>query len=256
MALAARFLRPIRASLAASSSSPTALSRSKPPVRRAEFGIARAWFEGIRPAIRDHRVPQFSCGFSIRALCARSFGRAGNKVGTFISTSVIFGSVHPWPHFAFSLDGEDTVKNDEQAKMLDDSSLEDSPKAFWTLARKLWLPIFFLVTVLLNWDHPIELAMRSILFLLSTKPSPLSVYLPIEKLCNQSMHQDSDLYRLKSLRAKKVEVEDYQFFCLAKIESTGQKYILVGILGGWWPLKSFLWEGASLTMRNRDQKNG
>lgn len=74
------------------------------------------------------------------------------------------------------------MKNDEQAKMLDDSRLEDSPKAFWTLARKLWLPIFFLVTVLLNWDHPIELAMRSILFLLSTKPSPLSVYLPIEKV--------------------------------------------------------------------------
>ncbi|XP_048128942.1 uncharacterized protein LOC115751099 isoform X2 [Rhodamnia argentea] len=181
MALAARFLRPIRASLAASSPSSTALSRSNPPVRRAKLGILKAWFEGIQPAIRDHQAPQFSCKFCIRTLCARSFGRAGSKVGTFISTSVIIGSVHPWPHFAFSLDGEDTVKNDEQAKMCDESNLEDSPKAFWTLARKLWLPIFFLITVLLNWDHPIELAMRSLLFLLSTKPSPLSVYLPIEK---------------------------------------------------------------------------
>ncbi|KAK3413173.1 hypothetical protein EUGRSUZ_I01763 [Eucalyptus grandis] len=104
-------------------------------------------------------------------------------------------------------------------KTWDEPNLEDSPKALWALARKLWLPIFFLVTVFLNWDHPIELAMRSILFLLSTKPSPLSVYLPIEK----------------SLCAKKVEVQDYKFFCLVKIESTGQKYILVGILGGWWP---------------------
>ncbi|KAF8037577.1 hypothetical protein BT93_B0458 [Corymbia citriodora subsp. variegata] len=200
MAFAARFLRPIRASLAASSpSSSAALPRSVPP---------------------------------------------GSKVGTFISLSVIFGSVHPWRHFAFSLDGEDTVKNDERVKTWDEPDLEDSPKAFWTLARKLWLPIFFLLTVLLNWDHPIELTLRSILLLLSTKPSPLSVYLPIEKLYSQSMHQDSDLYGLKSLCAKKVEVQDYKLFCLAKIESTGQKYILVGILGGWWPLQSFLWEGA------------
>lgn len=245
MAFAARVLRPIRASLAASSpSSSAALPRSTPPVRRAEFGIAKAWFQGIRPALRDRQAPQFSWRSSFRTLSGRSFGRAGSKVGTFISISVIFGSLHHWPHITFSLDGGDTAKNDERAEMWDEPNPEDSPKAFWALARKLWLPIFFLVTVLLNWDHPIELAMRSILFLLSTKPSPLSVYLPIEKLCSQPMHQDSDLYRLKSLCAKKVEVQDYKFFCLAKIESTGQKYILVGILGGWWPLQSFLWEGA------------
>lgn len=41
---------------------------------------------------------------------------------------------------------------------------------------------------------------------------------------------------LQSLYASKVEVEDFQLLCLARVEVRDQKFTLVGILGGWWPL--------------------
>lgn len=57
-----------------------------------------------------------------------------------------------------------------------------SPDTFWMLAKKLWLPVLFIVIVLTNWEHPIKLAIKAILFLLSTKPMPFSVYLSVEQV--------------------------------------------------------------------------
>lgn len=62
------------------------------------------------------------------------------------------------------------------------SDEDDSRKVFWALAGKLWLPVFFALTVLLGLDQPMQLAVKVILFLLSTKPSPLSVYLVVEQV--------------------------------------------------------------------------
>lgn len=67
--------------------------------------------------------------------------------------------------------------------LLDDHQLSDTldgeedRRAFWMFARKFWLPVFFFLTVLTNLEHPIALiAIKIILLLLSTNPSPLSVY--------------------------------------------------------------------------------
>lgn len=42
---------------------------------------------------------------------------------------------------------------------------------------------------------------------------------------------------MQSLYAKKVEVDDYKVFCIAKVEIVDQRYTLVGIMGGWWVLE-------------------
>lgn len=44
------------------------------------------------------------------------------------------------------------------------------------------------------------------------------------------------MFHLQPLYARKVEVEDFKLLCLAKVEVQDQKFTLVGILGGWWPV--------------------
>lgn len=66
---------------------------------------------------------------------------------------------------------------------LDDSDEEEGPKTFWIFARKLWLPLFLFLTVLTNLDNPIALiAMKIVLLLLSTNPTPLSVYVFVDQV--------------------------------------------------------------------------
>ena len=60
--------------------------------------------------------------------------------------------------------------------------LKDDLNTFWSLARKFELPILLLAMVLLGWRHPITLAINIALFLLCTKPSPLSIYMFIEQV--------------------------------------------------------------------------
>ncbi|KAK8332040.1 hypothetical protein V6Z12_A10G114200 [Gossypium hirsutum] len=85
-----------------------------------------------------------------------------------------------------------------------------------------------------------EVITRILLFLLSTKPSPSSIYLFIEKLCYGYMRQKPHFYKCKALHASKVEVQDYKLFCLAIVEIGDEKIRLIGILGGWWSLPSSL----------------
>ncbi|XP_034207968.1 uncharacterized protein LOC117621530 isoform X3 [Prunus dulcis] len=118
------------------------------------------------------------------------------------------------------------------------SDVEEDQHAVWMFVRKIWLPFFFFVTMLANWDDSVTLApfaLKLILFLLSTKPSPFSVYGFVDELCHRLKRGEPHLYN-KSLYASKVEVEDFQLLCLARVEVRDQKYTLVGILGGWWPL--------------------
>ncbi|KAG2710431.1 hypothetical protein I3760_04G026600 [Carya illinoinensis] len=75
---------------------------------------------------------------------------------------------------------------------------EEDPRAFWMFAQKFWLPVFLFLTVLTNLDHPIALiAIKIIFLLLSTNPSPLSVYVFVGQLCHQSMRKEPHLYRKK-----------------------------------------------------------
>ena len=77
--------------------------------------------------------------------------------------------------------GHDILLDDHH--FLDDSDAEEDPQPFWMYARKFWLPVFFFLTVLTNLDHPIALiTIEVILFLLSTKPSPLSVYVFVDQV--------------------------------------------------------------------------
>jgi len=135
--------------------------------------------------------------------------------------------------------------------LLDASDEEEDPKAFWMFARKLWLPVLFFLTVLTNLDHPIALiAIKIVLLLLSTNPSPLSVYAFVDQLCHQSMRQEPHLYKVKSIYAKRVEVQDYKLLCVARVELKEEMITLVGILGGWWPLPRLFGQRAFSAIRN------
>ncbi|XP_077244221.1 uncharacterized protein LOC143884488 isoform X2 [Tasmannia lanceolata] len=156
------------------------------------------------------------------------------SLGRFLGLSVLTGS-----SVAYAMDGDDIIAEESQANFWDSSGcLEDDPDTFLAWARKCWLPVILVVTVVTGWQHPLSLAIKIALFLFSTKPSPFSVHLFIEKMRRQSMFQDPGLYKLKLFYAKKVEVEDYKLLCLATVELRDRKLTLIGILGTWWVLQS------------------
>lgn len=78
--------------------------------------------------------------------------------------------------------GLDLSVDDDYADSLGGSSPEKDVSILLPFARKIWLPVVFVVTVLLNLGHPVALATKAFLFLLSTKPSPLSVYIYVEQV--------------------------------------------------------------------------
>lgn len=78
--------------------------------------------------------------------------------------------------------GQDILVDDRDFSGGSSNVGKDFP-LIWIYVRKLWLPAFFFLTVLVNWDHPIILMTKVVLFLFSTKPSPLSVYVFIEQVC-------------------------------------------------------------------------
>ncbi|XP_010251145.1 PREDICTED: uncharacterized protein LOC104593133 isoform X2 [Nelumbo nucifera] len=70
-------------------------------------------------------------------------------------------------------------------------------------------------------------------------------------LRRQIMRQQPYLYKLKSLYARKVEVEDYVLFCLARVELRNEKITLIGILGSWWVLQSSPCQGGYSFFKSR-----
>lgn len=218
-----------------------------------EFETLKIWVKDLEPATRTQsRVPFFDCKFLVRGLpVSRNLARLGGKFGTasVAGGSLIFGTILFKPQIAFCGDQE-TLADDECTDLMGAPDQEDNHNAFWANAviAKFWLPVLFAVTVMLNLDQPIQLLMRVILFLLSTKPRPLSIYLFVEQLRYQFIHQEPSLSGSKSLYANKVDVHDYRLFCLARVEMRNQKLTLVGILGGWWPLPLSPSLGASLAL--------
>lgn len=84
-------------------------------------------------------------------------------------------------------DVQDVLLDDYRVELSDGSNGQEDPFAFWTFIRKFWLPAFFILTVLINWEHPFLLGTKIFLLLISTKPSPLSVYLYVEQVRNHSV---------------------------------------------------------------------
>ncbi|CAI0455147.1 unnamed protein product [Linum tenue] len=230
MANAGKFLNPIKKSislLCSRHSSP--ISQSRQLVHR-EFDSVTTLIKRLRPSLTQHN----------KFLSLRTFGtlnsavrRASLAIGIAGGASIVIGSVTFSPAVAYAMDDRDEFAH-----------------AAWMVIRKLWLPVFFVLTIVSNWNHPIVLFTKGVLLLLATRPSPLTVYLFVEQLCNQSKRQEPHSFWAKSLYARKVEVQDYKFLCIATVEVRDRRFTLVGILGGWWVLPlspqafSSFWESA------------
>ncbi|CAI0456152.1 unnamed protein product [Linum tenue] len=175
--------------------------------------------------------------------------RASLAIGIAGGASIVICSVTCSPAVAYAMDGVDILMDDDR-EPFDASDRDEFAHAAWMVIRKLWLPAFFVLTIVSNWNNPIVLFTKGVLLLLATRPSPLTVYLFVEQLCNQSKRQEPHSFWTKSLYAKKVEVQDYKFLCIAAVEVRDRRFTLVGILGGWWVLPlsreafSSFWESA------------
>nr|KAJ0210635.1 hypothetical protein LSAT_V11C400227290 [Lactuca sativa] len=157
------------------------------------------------------------------------------SMGRLLGVSAVLGSFFRRPRFAHCIDGYASSVDDHNSMgMLGESESDDNPHYFMIFAKKLMVPIALLLIVWMNWNYPVALGVKVVLTLLSTKPSPFSVYVFIEQLQQQYRGQHPFLHKFKSLYAKKVEVDDYTVLCIAKVEIGDQKYTLLGILGGWW----------------------
>lgn len=238
MAHTIKFLHPIRQSL-------TAITSSSPPISHsrkffyAKFEPLKMSIKGLEPVLRNYASTFHSKLYTQRKYFC--FSGSTLSIGSIFGVSIVLGSKIFWPRIAYAMDGHDILLDDRH--FLDDSDAEEDRQPFWMYARKFWLPVFFFLTVLTNLDHPFALTIKVLLFLLSTKPSPLSVYVFVDQLCQQSMRQEPHLYKVKSLYAKKVEVQDYKLLCLAKVELKEETISLVGILGGWWTLPTIFYQG-------------
>ncbi|CAB4275251.1 unnamed protein product [Prunus armeniaca] len=223
MAIARKFLCSFRQSLDLLISSRSSISHSR-QFSYAQFEPLKALLKGVQPVLRNR-------GSILR-------------FGSILGVSVFLGSISFLPNAAYAMDGHDILVNDLNLEVSGASDVEEDQHAVWMFVRKIWLPFFFFVTMLAYWDDSVTLApfaLKLILFLLSTKPSPFSVYGFVDEvrkhplLCHRLKRGEPHLYN-KALYASKVEVEDFQLLCLARVEVRDQKYTLVGILGGWWPL--------------------
>ncbi|BFG26923.1 hypothetical protein CerSpe_131970 [Prunus speciosa] len=222
MANARKLLCSFRQSLDLLISSRSSISHSR-QFSYAQFEPLKALLKGFQPVLRN-RASAYYCSLNIQRNSLQKFWFSGGSIlrfGSILGVSVLLGSISFLPNAVYAMD-----------------DVEEDQHAVWMFVRKIWLPFFFFVTMLAYWDDSVTLApfvLKLILFLLSTKPSPFSVYGFVDELCHRLKRQEPHLYN-KSLYASKVEVEDFQLLCLARVEVRDQKFTLVGILGGWWPL--------------------
>lgn len=255
-------LHPIRASLSSITSPYSPNSHSTTTLFCCKFKPSKTW------RIRDLQIIQNNCASKFRhSLYAQPpftsyFSFSGSRLilGSIFGVSALYGLINLSPRVAYAMDGQDILMDDYHVKSWDNPDMEEEARVFWTLARKLWLPVILFVNVLMHRDHPVALVIKVILFLISTKPGPLSVYLSVEELRHQSLLKEPYLYKLKSLYANKfyankVEVKDYKLLCLARVELRDQEFTLVGIMGGWWVLPSLHCPSAFSVFRNRSLKN-
>ncbi|XP_043703324.1 uncharacterized protein LOC122653532 isoform X2 [Telopea speciosissima] len=215
-----RLLLPFRAYLVGFSHSNSLFSYPR-NTGQWKYGQLKLWVKSFQPVMQDRAV-RFQYQLISQRRCIQTLCFSGIKVC--LGSMYVQGSFYLWPRVAYAMDSEKNTFAEEDNTDLSSAPglLEDDPYSFLALARKFWLPAFLVLTVLAGWGHPIALTVKVILFLLSTNPSPLSVYLFVEQ----------------PFYAKKVDVEDYKLLCLARVEMRDQKITLIGILGNWWVLQS------------------
>ncbi|XP_050223972.1 uncharacterized protein LOC126673760 [Mercurialis annua] len=213
-----------------------------------KYELTRTLIKQLKPTMAMH------CPFSklLHSESIRNILKLSGRTLSFrrlLGVSFVIGSVGSYNQVAYAMEGQDILVDDRDYSV-GLTNVEKYCPLIWIFVKKLWLPAFFLLTVLTNWNHPIMLLTKALLFLFTTKPSPLSVYVFVEQLCQRSMREKPYLCLIKSLYANKVEVEDFKLFCLATVEVKDQKVTLIGVLGGWWTLPlswrhmSVFWDGA------------
>lgn len=158
--------------------------------------------------------------------------------GSVLGVSVLLGSFYCWPRVAHAMHGLDVLEDDPDVGFSTGSNAEEDLNNLSRIKRRLWLSIFFMITVCVKWRDPVTFAIGLLLFLNSTKPTPSSIYVFVEQLRHQLMRRNPYFFMLKSLYANNVEVKDCFLFCLATVEIGDKKYKLVGILGDWWMVPS------------------
>ncbi|KAH9319032.1 hypothetical protein KI387_020801, partial [Taxus chinensis] len=64
---------------------------------------------------------------------------------------------------------------------------DEGPPKFLLWARKLLIPMLLVMTVVMGWNYPTSLAINVLFILLSTKPTPSSIYLWVEEWRQQNL---------------------------------------------------------------------
>ncbi|KAJ0962515.1 hypothetical protein J5N97_027637 [Dioscorea zingiberensis] len=102
-----------------------------------------------------------------------------------------------------------------------EAMMRSETNRFWSLMRKIQLPVLLAFVLLYSRGHPIAVAIDFFLLLFCTRPNPLSIYIFIEELRQRDMQSHRSLYKTKLLYLKNVEVHDYKILCVAKVELYG-----------------------------------
>ncbi|OIS98718.1 PREDICTED: uncharacterized protein LOC109232228 isoform X1 [Nicotiana attenuata] len=250
---AVRYLQPFGTSLASITSPYFHLSRSTIPFD-GKFAPLKTFMRCLKPQVYS-RVLKFAGGSNFETFHhyfrkMQNSGRSYTLRSAF-GLSALLGSIKLSPRIAYSSDGLDGLLDDHHLGLFGDSDTEEDRRSLLMTLRKLLVPLLFVITVLMNWGHPIIIATKVTIILLTTKPSPLSVYVLVEQLRHQAVRRQPFIYKFKSLYAKKVEVADYLFLSLAKVELKDQEFTLVGILGSWWLLPLSSWQEASSMLKSK-----
>lgn len=194
MGYAGKILNPIKYSLAVTISSKS-VSRSA-QLYYAKFEPSETWRSSLEPLLRQ-RFSSFQLKFDAQRRYIQNCSLSGGKrIASVFGASVIFGLVCFRPHFAYAMDGHDVLVDDYHEELSGASSVEKSSLAFWASVRKFWLPAIFLLTVLINWDHPFALATKIIVLLFTTRPHPLSVYLYVDQVSKHPILLVASMQRL------------------------------------------------------------
>ncbi|KAJ4973410.1 hypothetical protein NE237_006584 [Protea cynaroides] len=238
-----RLLMPFRAYLACFSHSNSSFLYPRNTVQ-GKYEQLQLWVKSFQHVLKGRAV-RFQYRLISQRRCIQTRCFSGIKLS--MGSMCVQESIYLRPHIAYADGKDNTLSEEDNANLSGVPALsEDDLYSFWALARKLWLPAFLVITVLTGWGHPIALTVKVILFLLSTNPSRFSVYLFVEQLRHQSIREDPYAFKIKPFYAKKVDVEDYKLFCLARIEIRDQKITLIGILGSWWVIQSSSAQGEHL----------
>ncbi|XP_073296087.1 uncharacterized protein [Primulina huaijiensis] len=233
---AVRFLRPFRAPVAAAVSSSSV--GTSPRFGKSDF--FKAWIK-LEATNSPELCSLTKSSFKLVAL-RKSFEYAQKVWDSECRFSVrntvvcgVLGSIVLWPRISYCLEGFHPLADFPQTISTDSPSCE-KVDGIIALIRKLLVPFFLILNLWLNWgqSHPVFLVAKVTLVFLTTKPYPSSVYLVVDR--HQIIGRQPFLYRFKPPQLKTVEVEDYTFLCLARVEMKDEKLVLIGVLGGWWIL--------------------